>query len=95
MRHHVRWSVTNDTQSAEPPLLLPVFDLFADCQPHTLCSVVERLNVGEAAAEAGLERLEALGVLVRTRGSTEMPVWKRHPEMGKSRFESGHTSVSP
>lgn len=64
----------------EQPLLIATFDPFRNHQSHTLRSLAEQLNVSEPVAEAALERLERVNVLVRTRGGTDAPVWKRHPE---------------
>jgi DNA-binding FadR family transcriptional regulator len=66
--------------TTDPPLLITTYDLFRDHQCHTLRSVVEELKVAEPAARESLERLEALDVLVRARGGTGMPVWKRHSQ---------------
>jgi DNA-binding MarR family transcriptional regulator len=70
----------------EQPLLIATFDLFRDHQSHTLRSITDKLNISESAAMAALERLEQLHVLVRSRGGTDTPVWKRHPEAGRSPF---------
>jgi hypothetical protein len=70
-------SLMTDDSPAVPPLIT-VLDLFRDYQSQTLESVVEQLNVSEAAAMAALERLEQSDVLVRSRGGTGTPVWKRH-----------------
>jgi DNA-binding Lrp family transcriptional regulator len=66
-----------NTSSDDCPLLITVLDLFEGHRPRTLRSVVETLNVSEDDAMAALERLEQLGVLVRTRGGTDTPVWKQ------------------
>ena len=78
-----------DRTPDEPPLLIAVYDLFIDHRPRTLQSVVDTLNVSEEAAMSALERLEDLNVLVRTRGGTDVPVWKRHVDASKSLFEVG------
>lgn len=65
------------TPSDDHPLLIAVFDLFRDHRPQTLSTVVDTLNVSEPVAMEALERLEQLDLLVRTRGSTSTPVWKR------------------
>jgi hypothetical protein len=76
------------THVDDHPLLIATFDLFRDHQSHTLRAVIEGLNVPESAAMAALERLERLDVLVRSRGGTGVPVWKRRSEAATSRFVS-------
>jgi Mn-dependent DtxR family transcriptional regulator len=74
--------------TTDPPLLIATYDLFRDHRPHTLPTVSEKLHVSESAARKSLERLEEVDVLVRTRGGTEMPVWKRHPRAENDLFAS-------
>jgi DNA-binding GntR family transcriptional regulator len=80
--------------SDDHPLLIAVYDLFRDHRPQTVHDVIEELNVSESAAVAALERLEQLGVLVRSRGGTGTPVWKRHPEANASRGLLGGSATS-
>jgi hypothetical protein len=82
------------TTLEEQPLLIATFDLFRNHQPHTLRAVTDGLNVPESAAMAALEQLEQLNVLVRARGGTDTPVWKRHPEAKTSRFVHPETDRS-
>ncbi len=80
------------SRSEDHPLLIAVLDLFADDRPHTTRSVVDALNVSEDEALSALTRLEQLNVLVRSRGGTNMPVWKRHPDGPGRPFRRGFGS---
>jgi DNA-binding IclR family transcriptional regulator len=53
-----------------------VLEQFRDHQRLTLEAVVERSGVHESIARECLARLERAGLLVKCRGSTEIPVWK-------------------
>lgn len=77
----------------DQPLLIAVYHLFGNHRPRTLDDVIEELRVTESAAMAALERLEQAGALVRARGGTGMPVWKRHPRANRSGFTLGGSTT--
>lgn len=53
-----------------------VLEQFRDHQRLTLDAVVERSGVSEPVVRECLARLERAELLVKCRGSTEIPVWK-------------------
>ncbi len=79
--------------SEDQPLLIAVYNLFRNHRPQTLQDVIAKLSVSESAAMAALERLEQSDVLVRTRGGTGMPVWKRHPRANGRGFSLGGSTT--
>jgi Mn-dependent DtxR family transcriptional regulator len=77
----------------DQPLLIAVYHLFRNHRPRTLEDVVEELRVSESVAIAALERLEQSDVLVRARGGTGTPVWKRHPRSNERGFTLGGSTT--